>query len=272
MVKGFLCPVCGKLLIEEEKSYKCENNHCFDKAKQGYVNLLPSNSQKGHGDNKLMINARREFLQKGYYEHLKNKLCEVIEQYSSDGFSCLDSGCGESYYTKGIYETVCKKYGQVYAIDVSKEALKFASKSCDNVKFAVASAYKMPFDNECFDIITSVFAPLAKDEFYRILKENGLFITVFPLENHLFSLKKAIYDAPYPNKPENTELSGFELVLSEEIKKNICLNCNEDIVNLFMMTPYYYKTSSKDQKKMNDLKELMVETEFMLLVYRKIKQ
>lgn len=269
MVKGFLCPVCGELLIEEEKSYKCENNHCFDRAKQGYVNLLPSSSQKGHGDNKLMINARRDFLKKGYYEHLKNAICDDIENFSANGLYYFDSGCGEGYYTKGIYDTVCKKDGKVYAIDVSKEALKFASKSCNNVKFAVASAYKMPFESESFDMVISLFAPLAKEEFYRVLKKDGLFLTAFPLEKHLYSLKKAIYDEPYLNKPESTELSGFDLLKSTEIKQNIHINCNDDIKNLFMMTPYYYKTSENDQRKLNYLNELTVETEFMLLVYRK---
>ncbi len=269
MVKGFLCPVCGELLIEEEKSYKCENNHCFDKAKQGYVNLLSSNSQKGHGDNKLMINARREFLQKRYYAHLKNKLCKIIEQYSSNGFFCLDSGCGEGYYTKGIYEILSEKDGKVYAIDVSKEALKFASRSCTNVKLAVASAYKLPFSDESFDIVISLFAPLAKEEFYRVLKKDGIFITAIPDENHLYSLKAAIYDTPYKNKPENTELCGFELIKSEKISNIIQLDCNADIKNLFMMTPYYYKTSQADQKKLDDLNRLSVETEFILLIYRK---
>ena len=269
MVKGFLCPVCGELLIEEEKSYKCENNHCFDKAKHGYVNLLPSNSQKGHGDNKLMINARREFLQKGYYAHLKNKLCEIIEQYSLNGFFCLDSGCGEGYYTKGIYETLCKKDGKVYAIDVSKEALKFASRSCKNVKLAVASAYKLPFSDESFDMVISLFAPLAKEEFYRVLKKDRIFITAIPDENHLYSLKASIYDTPYKNKPENTELCGFELMKSEKISNIIHLDCNADIKNLFMMTPYYYKMSQADQKKLDDLNRLSVEAEFILLIYRK---
>ena len=38
----FSCPVCGKELKFDERSYKCESGHCFDRSKSGYVNLLTS--------------------------------------------------------------------------------------------------------------------------------------------------------------------------------------------------------------------------------------
>ena len=44
----------------------------------------------------------------------------------------------------------------------------------------------------------------------------------------------------------------------------------DDIKNLFLMTPYYYKTSAEDQKKLENLNELITETEFLILVYKKI--
>ena len=270
MVNGFLCPVCNQLLTETENSLKCRSNHCFDKSKNGYVNLLTTGGKKGHGDNKLMIMARRNFLEMGYYEHLKSSFCSEVEKYAENNVSLLDSGCGDGYYTKGMCDVVCKhKNYEIYAIDVSKEALKIASKSCTKVKFAVASAYKLPFENESFDIITSLFAPLAYNEFYRVLKKGGIFLTAIPLENHLYQLKQAVYDTPYKNRPESTEVKGFQLLNAQEIKKEIRLNCNEDIKNLFMMTPYYYKTSATDQQKLDELDSLKTETEFLILTYKK---
>lgn len=270
MVNGFLCPVCNQPLTENESSLICGSNHCFDKSKNGYVNLLITGGKKGHGDNKLMIKARHNFLEKGYYEYLKNSFCSEVEIYAEDGVSMLDSGCGDGYYTMGMYDTVCKyKNAEVYAIDVSKEALKIASRTCTKVKFAVASAYKLPFTNESFDIVTSIFAPLAYNEFYRVLKKDGIFLTVIPLENHLYQLKQAVYDTPYKNRPESTEIKGFQLLKSQKIQREIQLNCNEDIKNLFMMTPYYYKTSAADQEKIDGLDTLTTETEFLILTYKK---
>ena len=53
----FICPICKSKLNIVGKAYSCENNHSFDIAKQGYVNLLPVN--KKHSDmlkDKLIVN------------------------------------------------------------------------------------------------------------------------------------------------------------------------------------------------------------------------
>ena len=55
-----ICPVCKKKLIKENKTFRCENNHSFDCAKQGYVNLSRKQT-KNHGDNALMVKARTNF-------------------------------------------------------------------------------------------------------------------------------------------------------------------------------------------------------------------
>ena len=270
MINGFLCPICGQLLKESEGSFICSSNHCFDKSSSGYVNLLTKGGKKGHGDNKIMIKARHDFLKKGYYKDLRSSICLEIKKYAKIGASLLDSGCGDGYYTEGMCSTILEdKGGEVYAIDVSKEALKIAAKSCKKAKFAVASAYKLPFEDESFDIVISLFAPLAYEEFYRVLKKEGIFLTAIPSENHLYQLKQAIYNTPYKNKPENTEINGFELLNAQELKKEIQLNSNEDIKNLFIMTPYYYKTSESDQKKLDSLETLTTEAEFLILTYKK---
>ncbi|MCM1054418.1 MAG: methyltransferase domain-containing protein [Bacteroides sp.] len=270
MSTEFICPICGNNLIRIERSLKCSENHCFDISSKGYVNLITRGGKKGHGDDRLMVRARRDFLSKGYYEHLKKTIIdELLDKVEAD-CTLLDSGCGEGYYTSGFYRAFKEKGGgRMYGVDISKEALKLAAKACPEVSFAAASAYFLPFGRESLDIITSLFAPLAAEEFYRTLKSGGCFITAVPLENHLFGLKKAVYDKPYRNKPENTDLKGFKLVKSIEVKKTITIKGTENIKNLFMMTPYYYKTSAADQSKLDDLTELSTETEFLVLTYKK---
>ena len=61
------CPVCAGALEKRAGAYLCPKNHSFDIAKSGYVNLLLNSSQGHHGDDKLMVRARRDFLDKGYY-------------------------------------------------------------------------------------------------------------------------------------------------------------------------------------------------------------
>ena len=36
-----LCPVCSGMLVSGEKTFHCLKGHSFDRARQGYLNLLP---------------------------------------------------------------------------------------------------------------------------------------------------------------------------------------------------------------------------------------
>ncbi|MBE0772565.1 SAM-dependent methyltransferase, partial [Escherichia coli] len=47
----------------------CPAGHRFDRARQGYLNLLPVQHKKSldPGDNAAMVEARRQFLGAGHY-------------------------------------------------------------------------------------------------------------------------------------------------------------------------------------------------------------
>ena len=65
--RGILrCPLCGESLFRTEGGYACPARHTFDRARQGYTNLLLRPAGQ-HGDNREMILARREFLESGAY-------------------------------------------------------------------------------------------------------------------------------------------------------------------------------------------------------------
>ncbi len=262
------CPVCGKILTENEHGFSCVSGHSFDKASSGYVNLLMSNaSGKRHGDDKLMVRSRRDFLDKGFYEQLKNELVKVTDEYCEENSVICDVGCGEGYYTSAFCKN--KEYG-VFGIDISKDALKYASKRCRNFKFAVASAFSLPFENESIDALVNVFAPCAYGEFSRVLKNDGVLIKAVPLENHLWELKKAIYEKPYKNKPEIVDETLFKRVFSKELQYEIVLENKKDISALFSMTPYFYKTSREDTEKLLNLEHLEITVNFGIEVYKKI--
>lgn len=257
----WICPICSEALSENDTNFHCNNGHSFDKARQGYVNLLISNkSNKNHGDDKLMVKARKDFLDKGYYAPMREKVNEIL----GTGNIVVDAGCGEGYYTSLFAEN-----NTVYGIDVSKDAVKHASSRCKNASFAVASLSDIPLPDESVDVIINIFAPDFPDEILRVLKPNGRLIMVSPLENHLFELKNAIYDNPYPNSPQSPEREGFLLKSEHSLKYTIDIDNNEDITSLFKMTPYYYKTSQQDQMKLQSLSSITTKIEFFIAEYTK---
>ena len=268
----FCCPVCKRALTEQGNTLCCESGHSFDKARQGYVNLLCSQQSalKRHGDDKRMLLARRAFLDRGFYEPLQRLLCDTAAEHTPENGVLLDAGCGEGYYTAAIAQarpslTVC-------GIDISKDALRMAASRSKAIALAVASAFSLPVADGTVDTVISVFAPTAEAEFARALKTGGTLIRVVPTERHLFGLKAAIYKEPRLNKPERTELDGFRLVHRQELTYELTLQTADDIRTLFEMTPYYYKTGQDDQARVLARHSLSTEIGFAVLTYKKSEE
>ena len=271
-MSNFICPVCSWGLISDGKMLSCTNKHNFDIAKRGYINLLLNQQTKSkhHGDDKLMVRSRRDFLDKGYYRPLLEALNEITGSFAFIGCKILDAGCGECWYTANIYEYLLSKgiRPDMFAVDISKDALSAGAKRNQNIELAVASVFKLPVKDNFCDIVLNLFAPFEVKEFARVLKPGGILIRAIPLERHLLNLKEAVYDKAYENTIEEPEIEGFELINRQDIRGTILLNSNEDILNVFTMTPYYYKTSAADQAKLKNLNRLETQIEFGILIYR----
>ena len=65
---SYQCPLCHQALLPSPQQWRCSNNHQFDCAKEGYVNLMPvqHKGSKQPGDSPEMMQARRAFLDAGY--------------------------------------------------------------------------------------------------------------------------------------------------------------------------------------------------------------
>ena len=109
-MKIFCCPVCGQPLTFAEKEAFCPGGHRFDRARQGYFNLLQSQASaaRRHGDDRLMVEARTRFLEQGFYEPLRSCLAELAVEYAPSPCAVLDAGCGEGYYTQGIAQALAE--------------------------------------------------------------------------------------------------------------------------------------------------------------------
>ena len=265
---NFLCPICHESLSEKEKSLVCEKGHSYDRAAVGYVNLTVGSSAS-HGDDKMMVSARKRFLELGCYAPMRDSLCSFSAKYTPEKGRLLDAGCGEGYYTAAVSDALDN--GKVAAIDISKHAIASACKrkAENGIDYAVASVYAIPCPDAHFDTVISVFSPFAREEFIRVLKDGGTLISVIPQRRHLYSLKCAIYDEPYENEVLPFEVEGFDLIDSTDISYDFTLTSNQAISDLFSMTPYYYRTPKSGHERLSSLNSLTLEARFTVLVYKK---
>lgn len=271
---SFKCPVCNSELTLQANSYICNNKHVYDISKHGYVNLLMVNQKRSKepGDSEEMIKSRNTFLNKGYYHSLTKEMNQLIlKSISLENQNILDVGCGVGYYLSDL-KNDCTDYKNFnfYGIDISKPAIQLAAKRKMGAKLAVASAYNLPFLDNSFDLLYSVFSPVSPDDSARVLKNNGLLIMVGPAEEHLSGLTKHIYDnfVPHSGNSILDESNEFEHIESIEIKENIIVN-KEDILDLIKMTPYYWQMNKEQLDKIDKLEKLETLIHFYIKKYQK---
>ncbi len=257
-----ICPICQKPLLPQVSYYSC-GHHNFDLAKSGYLNLLPSNKKHSQapGDNKEMLIARRSVLEQGYYNKLTKAIGTILQAYSTK--LLLDLGCGEGTLTKSFAPLV----EQCFGIDISKEGVLRASKIDKKTFYVVASANKLPFSDNNLDAIVSCFAPINEKEILRVLKKDSILIKVTPSPEHLIELKERVYPEIYLN-PKDEIISGFEEKKCFNVKDKK-LYSEELARNIFMMTPYYYKTPKEYIERINS--PLEITTSFTVKVLTPIK-
>lgn len=285
----YICPVCAEKtgaasappLSQCGNTLKCPKNHSFDISSRGYVNLLLSNHKnvKDPGDSKEMAAARRLFLGTGSYKPLLNGLCAAAAELT-EGISApviADCGCGEGYYTEGLYNCLSAsgKAPEIYAVDISKNVLSAAKPrfSGKNIFPAAASCFRMPLGNDSVDLAAVIFAPFCRDELLRIVKKGGAVVTAIPAREHLYGLKSLLYRAPYYNEVKPYEIEGLTFLGKKEISYTLRLTDQETLNALFMMTPYYYKTSREDSSALYSYfgthSEFTTEIAFEILMYRR---
>ena len=272
-----LCPVCQTPITTTEDGGVCRKGHRFDRARSGYMHLLPANRKhaKNPGDDKLMVYARRKFLDKGYYRPLADTVSRLASEWLANlphQTPCvLDAGCGEGYYTTLLYDALCQRGMEpdILGVDISKLALDKAAKRQKAIFYVVASVFHLPAPDACCDLLCSLFSPYCSEEYQRVIRPGGAMLLVIPGENHLWELKQAIYERPYKNQVKPFALEGFTLLDHMQVHDIIYLAEHNDIENLFKMTPYYYKTSEQDQARLLGRGELTTQIEFEVLLYRK---
>jgi ubiquinone/menaquinone biosynthesis C-methylase UbiE len=151
----------------------------------------------------------------------KNNLLEHLIRYKfvigDPEQVVLDIGCGSGHGS----HTLASKFKEVYAVDISEEAISYAKKywNLPNIKFTIGDSLSIPFPEDKFDVVVAfeVFEHLTDWkkfllEIKRVLKPTGKLYISTP--------NKTLY-SPGTKKPINPHhifemtIPEFESALSE---------------------------------------------------------
>lgn len=269
---NYQCPLCFKPLQLINNNWQCEDKHQFDRAKEGYVNLLPVQHKrsKDPGDSAEMMQSRRQFLNAGHYDPMRKLVAEKLNQHlSQESDAVLDIGCGEGYYTDYFMQNIRKQYQSisVFGLDVSKVAIRYAAKRYPSVNFCVASSHRLPFFQDSIDAIIRIYAPCKAEELSRVLQSSGILITVTPAPEHLKELKQLIYSEVKLHPIKEEELPQFTLLDETNLKYSMQLTGNEGF-ELLQMTPFAWRASEDVKQALKQSQLTDYTADFMIRVYQ----
>jgi len=235
------CPHCRLALELTTTGASCGGGHHFDRAREGYLNLLVGGrltSGSSPGDTPDSLAARRRFLSQGFYEPIATALAETV---GSPAGALLDVGCGEGYYLAHL------RAGERYGLDIAKAGVRMAARLLPDCQFVVGSAYRLPVLDASVEVVVSVFAPHPFDEFARVLQPGGRWVTVTPGPDHLLELRTA--DQPGSSDRGERRQQRFERRADPPAEANsaqrvrFTLDLTADAAaDLWAMTPLRWQT------------------------------
>lgn len=261
-VPSLICPFDGLPLANQGTSLICPDRHTFDRAREGYVNLLPvqDKASRDPGDSKEMVAARRQFLETGAYASVANALAETtvsaLARCTRSGPAViLDAGCGEGYYLDELAQRLAATSGaqtaQLAGIDISKWAVRAAAKRSAPVTWAVASNRRPPLAPGSVDLILCLFGFPIWEGFAPIQPMGGEIILVDPGPDHLQELRALIYpEVKRSARPSLAPQPGYTPV--SEMTHLSCAHVPtpDAIANLLAMTPHAHRAASDGRTRL----------------------
>ena len=295
------CPVCLDPLTLADAGVTCSRGHSFDRASEGYFNLLLP-GQRSLGDTREMLTARRRFLEAGHYSPLAEEIAERIGALIAGRFGdrpirLLDVGCGEGYYLRRLRALLAERATasqsasnrpgnwtldrprespvklELYGADLSRDAVRLAAKADRATTYVVADTRRLPFFDSSLDVVLDVFAPRSTVELSRMIRPTGWLLVVIPDASHLAELRSlpgvtgGIGIEPEKRRHVVEGLSAsFDLLEERSVRVRLLLSVAA-LADLLGMTPTSRHLSETDWAAVRTSADTTVSAEFRLLVF-----
>jgi len=183
---------CAGPLTLDGSQARCPNGHAFDRAREGYWNLLQPQDRRSPraGDRAEAVIARRRWLARGFVTALAAKVAGLIDaRRLPAGAAAVDVGCGEGTLTGQLLGA---RELDAAGVDLSAKAIALAARADPRLTWIVANADRaLPFVSGSVQLAVSIFGRRPVSELHRVLAPDGSLIVVVPAEDDLIELREA---------------------------------------------------------------------------------
>ncbi|WP_342540518.1 putative RNA methyltransferase [Heyndrickxia sp. FSL K6-6286] len=252
-VHVFSCPICkSPMKVTHLKSLVCLNNHTFDFAKQGYVNMM-TRSANSHYDKELFKARQKVIMESNLFALLHKRISEIIigNMNALKGeIIIFDAGCGEGSHLQRILDECKNETFAGIGLDISKEGIRMAASKYKETAWLVGDLANSPLADQSCHYILNILSPANYKEFKRTLVPNGLVIKVVPRSNYLKELREALFDntdkSSYKND-ETVSLFNHHFHLVDVLNLSYIKKLTQtELINLVQMSPLTWNTSEDD--------------------------
>jgi 23S rRNA (guanine745-N1)-methyltransferase len=184
------CPICHAGFAEDGAGLRCAGGHAFDRARQGYVNLLAGRAPRA-ADTPDMVAARAALLSSGAFDFLTRAVAAAAAARSG-GWPhppglVVDAGGGTGHYLAAVLSELPGHHG--VTLDLSRAAARRAARAHGRAAAAVCDVWRgLPVADQVADLVLNVFAPRNAAEFHRVLRPTGTLLVVAARPDHLVEL------------------------------------------------------------------------------------
>lgn len=262
------CPLCHEPLASDATGARCARGHAFDRAREGYLNLLPVQKKNSldPGDDADMVAARRAFLEAGHYAPIRDTLAGLLAPRRVGHL--VDSGCGEGWYTA----TLARQAARTTAFDISRNAVKRAARRDGGITWLVASANDIPLPDASADAMVAIFSPVNAAEAARVLTPDGMLVVAAPGEQHLWELREALYADVRPHQADKWQdelAADFGYHSEARVQCPVVLADNTAVQHLLRMTPHYWRATREKRAQVEQQATLATRADVRLLQFRR---
>lgn len=284
------CPLDGLALSPSGSTWRCADNHCYDIAREGYLNLLPVRFKpsKDPGDTRSMIAARRRVLDAGLFEPLADRLAatltDTLTARSAEPASAaedeeplvLDAGCGEGYYTERLHRHLraLESFGntRVLGVDISRWAIAAAAKRHRDLPWVVANNRRLPVLQGRCSVIISVFGFETWLPWAAMQRRGQCVLVAHAGPLHLIELRKVIYDTVRVHAPPADDAAhdaGYERIGESILTTTRAVPCAKLWEDILAMTPHGHRASSGAANLLDALDDEHLSLDVQLRCYRR---
>lgn len=255
------CPICHNAVTVTGNQMLCQDNHTFDLAKQGYLNLFMGHKEEQY--NQALFDSRYELMkQSKFYEGLYKQIKQILleNNFQSPNSFIIDLGTGEGTHLSLVTEALSQSNS--LGLDIEKAGIQTAAKHYTNALWMVADLGNIPLKNQTLDGAFTILTPSNYEEVNRVLNEKGWFLKIIPGTEYLKELREIVLpEEKVPHLPipsiERFE-EHFHMVQQSEFRNTYSLN-EKDRENLLKMTPLMWNATEEQLIQANKLKKVTID-------------